>query len=351
MRLSDEFHFIFIHGLAAKPSKSHLMDFWRRALIENIAIDDSKLADAMSTDNELFHFAYWANEIPDHLEDSSDKTQAIEQAINNLIAFRRQAGNALHIDNLGWTMNQIKRFGVNIVDVLSKAITIKDNVINDQLREVRYYRDDQYVADKIRFCLETQLIKAWQQGKKVILMAHSMGSFISYDVLWRYSHRGEERYQHFRDHKIECFITMGSPLGDSTLRNFMLIERWRNNLCSENCLARQRFYPMNIKKWYNFSAYGDVVCHDATLEDDFFQGMRQDIEGYQINDLKDYVRLFNPYVGHTGKNNPHKSFGYLVQPKLSQKLREILVNRSKGHANQTTSSRTRHHFTLADEPV
>lgn len=104
----------------------------------------------------------------------------------------------------------------------------------------------------------------------------------------------------------------------------MLIERWKNAPRSATKTERQRFFPLNIRKWHNYSAYGDVVCHDSTLEDDFFTGMKTNISGYRTGDLMDYTKLYNPYTRPDGDENPHKSYGYLVQPKLSQKFQEVM---------------------------
>jgi len=157
------------------------------------------------------------------------------------------------------------------------------------------------------------------------LISHSMGTFIAYDVLWKFSHRSEDKYTKYRDSKIDYLITMGSPLGDEKLRDFMLIERWKKSTDSEKIEERKRLFPLNIKKWHNFSAYGDVVCHDSTLEDDFFNDMKKYVKAYKPGELMDYTKLFNPFVTSEGKKNPHKSYGYLIQPKLSQKFKEFMT--------------------------
>jgi len=193
------------------------------------------------------------------------------------------------------------------------------------MREVRLYRNDQFIAEQIREPLENILTTAWDKKHKVILISHSMGTFISYDVLWKFSHRSEEKYTKYRNAVVDYFITMGSPLGDEKLRDFMLIERWKKSAKSEKEEERKRRFPLNIKKWHNFSAYGDVVCHDSTLEDDFFSDMKQHVRSYRSGDLMDYTKLYNPFITSEEKKNPHKSYGYLIQPKLSQKMKEFML--------------------------
>jgi hypothetical protein len=317
------YRIVFIHGLASKPSQDVLHELWRRTLIANVRCDSPTLADAMEAAADLFHTAYWASAIPDHIEDAPTEVSKLGKAITALIAERQGTGRALHIGSAGWIDDKIKRFGLSIVDALASAITIKDDVIREHLREVRLYSADQYVADRIREPLEEALRTAWDASKRVVVIAHSMGTFVSYDVFWRFSHRAEPHYRRYRKACVDLFITMGSPLGDPTLRSFMLTDRWKEAVRSQDKTERVRYYPTNVARWLNFSAFGDIVCHDATLEDDFFTDMREHVGGYEGGALRDYVKLYNPYRNSQGHPNPHKSYGYLIQPKLSQRLIEF----------------------------
>lgn len=315
---------IFVHGLASKPPMADLHRLWKKAFIESVRVDSITLANALEKDDSIFQSAYWANAIPDHIEDTTEYVKSLNKEVNKVIRKRRTEKNNLHISKAGWAKAKVTKFGLSILDALGTALTIKDNVIEEFMREINIYKNDQYIADRMREPLENMLREAWDKKNNIVLITHSMGTFIAYDVLWRFSHRSENKYTDYKKSKINYFITMGSPLGDEKLRDFMLIERWKKAPNSESVEERKRFYPLNIKKWHNFSAYGDVVCHDSTLDDDFFRGMRKDIRGYKIDDLKDYTKLYNPFTTPEGKQNPHKSYGYLIQPKLSQKFKEFI---------------------------
>ncbi|MFT5396243.1 MAG: hypothetical protein ACI85N_001440 [Gammaproteobacteria bacterium] len=315
---------VFVHGLASKPPGTDLHRLWKKAFIENIRIDSISLANELEANPDTFKSAYWANAIPDHIEDTVDYVTDLNKDVNKVIGIRRRLKNQMHIKKDGWAKANIKKFGLSIVDALGSALTIKDDVIEKYMREVRLYRNDQFIAEQIRQPLEDILTEAWNKKHKVVIISHSMGTFISYDVLWKFSHRSEEKYTKYRDNKVDYFITMGSPLGDNKLRDFMLIERWKKSADSDNPEEQQRLYPLNIKKWHNFSAYGDVVCHDSTLKDDFFDGMKKYVSAYRSDQLRDYTKLYNPFVNAEDKKNPHKSYGYLIQPKLSQKFKEFI---------------------------
>jgi Lecithin:cholesterol acyltransferase len=315
---------VFVHGLATKPPAADLHRLWKKAFIENIRIDSKSLASELEANPDIFKSAYWANAVPDHIEDTADYVSGLNKDVNKVISIRRRLKNQMHITKDGWVAAKAKKFGLNIVDALGSALTIKDNVIEEYMREVRFYKNDQFIAEQIRQPLEDILKEAWDKKHKVVIISHSMGTFISYDVLWKFSHRSEDKYTKYRDNKVDYFITMGSPLGDDSLRDFMLIERWKDAPESEKEDERNRLYPLNIKQWHNFSAYGDIVCHDSTLDDDFFKGMKEHVKAYRANDLKDYTKLYNPFENAEKKKNPHKSYGYLIQPKLSEKFKEFM---------------------------
>jgi hypothetical protein len=314
---------IFVHGLASKPPADDLFALWRKALIENVRVDSRSLATALDRDDDLWRNAYWANAVPDHIEDTASYVRKLGKAVDTVIAVRKKERDDLHISKSGWAASKLKKFGLGIVSNLAAALTIKDNVIDEQMREVRIYRGDQYIADRIRAPLEDALRQAWDDGKRVMILSHSMGTLIAYDVLWRFSHRSEPAYKKYRNKRVGYFVTMGSPLGDPTLREFMLIDRWSDSSEAGTKAERKRYFPTNIDRWHNYSAYGDVVCHDSTLDDDFFDGLRKEVGGFGRKDLRDYTRLYNPYENTDSQGNPHKSYGYLIQPKLSQNVRRF----------------------------
>ena len=74
----------------------------------------------------------------------------------------------------------------------------------------------------------------------------------------------------------------------------MLVDRWKNAHKHTEPSEKDRYTPTNIQSWHNYSAYGDIVCHDSTLKDDFFVPLKR-IRTYCSEELRDYVKLYNPY--------------------------------------------------------
>lgn len=306
---------IGVHGLATKPPARLLAEQWSRCLFENLRRCAPKVAD--TTDFAAFHenhfrMVYWANEIPDHLEDDEDWCFLVEQSLDQYLATWREA--PVHVPKGG--LSQLgRKLLMGTVDVLSRALTIKDRVVESRFDEIRLYRQDQFIAQNVRRLLEAELRAAWAAGKQVILLTHSMGSFVAYDVLWELSHRTPK--QNPPPGRVALFVTLGSPLADSTIRDTLLGNRYER--------ASVRHYPTLVDAWHNYSAAGDVVCHDSTLGDDFHVEMQAlgalPSSAYAA---RDYVNLYNAFKEPSGHVNPHSIYGYLLQPKLGTWLGRLM---------------------------
>ena len=139
-------------------------------------------------------------------------------------------------------------------------------------------------------------------GQRIMLIAHSMGSIIAYDVL-REIGRTQPQF------RVDHFVTIGSPLGLPHVKDKI----WR-----ENHLVRT---PSVVSKWTNFADRRDPVALDVHLSDDY----GENIAGVKVRD--DLV--INGYAGKKkdgkdGKPNHHKSYGYLRAPEMSNAIRAFL---------------------------
>lgn len=301
----SRYKIIFVHGLAGKPPEPDLAANWQRCLVENIRAYDPALAGDMEAQAKgLFHMAYWANVIPNHIE---KEPGPLVKCIDDIIEIRKSLGDKFHAPRMAAKFKAFwKDKGLDAVDLISSALTVKDDVANKKLIELNLYWEDQFTASRIRSTVVEPLAEALKKGKQVALVSHSMGTFVSYDVLWRFSHH--------RDHddmwkkRVALFVTIGSPLGDGMIQDLMLGKRYGYD--------DTKGLPTNIDYWANFAALGDIVSHDPTLTDDFKQ-MKKD---NQLKDFRDYQKLHNPYKNEKGKTNPHKSYGYLLQPKLAKTM-------------------------------
>ena len=109
------------------------------------------------------------------------------------------------------------------------------------------------------------LEKALREDQDVLIISHSLGTLIAYDVLWKFSHYGE--YQDIRQRKVSVWVTLGSPLGDETNKRSL----------KGSAASPPRRYPHNIRRWVNVAANDDVVSHDGTVADDYREMQRRQL--------------------------------------------------------------------------
>ncbi len=319
---------IMVHGLASKPPADFTHHLWRRTLTENLRVSHRQLAQSLDAHDEVFESAYWANVVPHHIPDSAGYCKKLQVQVDKLIDERREIKDGFHVGMKEKMGGFFKDRGLDLVKLLAGALTIKDDVMTDFLRETELYDQDQYIADKIRAPLENTLRRTWDEGREPIIVAHSMGTFISYDVLWRFSHRKTDGFKKYNNKRVKMFITLGSPLGDSTVRDLLFARHHLDH--------SQRRFPTNIDFWHNYACLGDVVSHQKNFSDIFYQPMRElklFPSGKKFRSI-DYVDLHNPFevVTHSGnrnkeKRNPHKSYGYLAQPRLGSWIADYLLDR------------------------
>ena len=324
---------IMIHGLASKPPQAVLDELWAQCLIENIRVDDKELAKVIVAAPETFLSGYWANATPHHIEDDAGYVRKLRVQVDDVIKERRRMKGKFHVGFGEKVGAFFKSRGESVVKLLAGALTIQDDVMKKYLRETELYDEDQYISDRMRRPLEDALRQAWGDGCDVALISHSMGTFISYDVLWRFSHRSEPEFKKYRRKAVQMFVTMGSPLGDGVVRDLLFARHHR-----KGDKRSKRQYPTNIDCWHNYACLGNVVAHHTNFEEEFFDDMqaRGALPKRPKHRSIDYVKLHNPFrvVTHAGnkkneKRNPHKSYGYLVQPRLGSWVADFLHGRLK----------------------
>ena len=133
------------------------------------------------------------------------------------------------------------------------------------------------------------------------MIAHSMGSIIVYDALRHFSN----------EISVEILVTIGSPLGQRYVVNKIKSESSKN--------YESLFIPDNIiRGWYNFADEEDQVAINPELSKIYKENSR----GVKISDIK----VQNNYE-YSGIRNPHKSYGYLRTPELSDVLNSFLKQR------------------------
>lgn len=269
---------IGIHGLSNKPPEAHLADWWHQAMLEGLSKNEAIQLDSLS-----FTSVYWADVMYPNPDPEPDKYK--EANAGDLVRYKD-----------GWldtVKDKARGIGGSFMDAMKewfgvdKAATA---VLEKKLPDLfRYYTEENTRAE-----LRKKLKEAIKQNpnKKLMLVAHSMGSIIAYDVL---RELGKENPQI----AVEHFVTIGSPLG---------MPHVKYRISQESAPVRT---PTIVKRWTNLADRRDPVAVDVHLADDY---------GPNSADVtvKDDLVL-NDWGGIN-----HKSYGYLRTPEFSQLLAQFI---------------------------
>ncbi|MEO0631299.1 MAG: hypothetical protein AAFY46_11355, partial [Planctomycetota bacterium] len=211
-------------------------------------------------------------------------------------------GVSLMFDNLGRGLDQVLR-----LPWLGRQI---EDAVRPRFPDLYAYLKMRYFGSDIRLRLQSVLLGALADGDEICLIGHSLGTLVSYDVLWKIGWMSE--YKAFRDApgSITQWVTLGSPLGWSVVQPYLYdgseFESFR--------------FPRNVEgTWHNIAAEDDPIAYDQTLKDDFaaLEGRKTDLfDGKtKIRDHKIYNPCFSPVRESGGtaiKLDPHAEVGYLA---------------------------------------
>lgn len=298
---------IYVHGIGNKPVASVLKCQWDSALF------DARLGDRS-------RMAYWVNRrrYPVPLDDScqdGDKVTAGAAALSvrtmataaprppaelldeQVKAITTDPGQQAVLRRIGLKMlaaPDVSESAVRAQDVRAKVIplpqplrdAIAGQLISMFLADVH---DFLYDTDLRAYMEQTLLDRLAAGGGPFVVVAHSQGTMIAYDVLRRLN---RAQFQ------IPLLVTMGSPLGLAEVKDEL--RRWSG--------ARDKLpFPPCVDTWVNVADRLDPVALDNDISDDF-SGTISNTSGLGVN--KD-----SPF-------HPHSATGYLRNATVRTAVRQ-----------------------------
>ena len=297
---------LLVHGRDFKPAEASLTDISMAALRCGIKRDYPDSVDAFdSVSKDMAYFGDLTNELLlshgkryDESLDVGDRMNALGQL--KTIAPRKRFGIRQYDCLPG--KSALREFCADIAAPVLGAIGLTMPLVNCVSRDcAEYLRGKSAFANKVRERVRTKLCEKLDCGDRVMLVTHGVGCAVAYDVLWELSHDAEWQ-EKYGESKVDSWVTLGAPLGDSHIRKHLKGAR-------EKIEAR---FPTNVISWNNVSAEDDYTCHDNTLADDFKKMMDRRL----VSAVRDY-RIYNLAVRY-GKSNPHSSVGYYIHPRVSK---------------------------------
>ena len=302
---------IGIHGLGNKPPEKLLRKWWKRALLEGLK------ARGKYRPFLKFEFVYWSDILHDMPLDPKQKNKNhplyLPEPYEKAEYFRREQPSSIRKKILDYIEKQLSKVFLND-DLTINFSFISDMIIHRYFGDLDIYYSKTFIPKGRPACLAKDVIRERlvnvlkkYRRKEILLIAHSMGSIIAFDVLT----------EHLDDIQIDTLATIGSPLGIPVIRGRIAAEIKSNSGKQESLIT-----PENVRcQWYNFSDIKDKIAFNYALQDDYGPNSA----GIQVVDKL----VFNNYEMN-GERNPHKSYGYLRAPEFSE-LVEKFLSRDEGN--------------------
>jgi hypothetical protein len=295
---------IGIHGLGNKPPKKILKKWWNKSIREGLrAIGHSRLF----LNFELVYWADFLHPVPLNPKIKDKKASSyLKEPYLPAHKFETKKPSKLRQKFLDYLEKQMDK--IFLKDDLSiNFSSVSDMIIHRFFYDLDSYYSQTYITlngkvqlvkDIIREQLAQTLRK--HKNKEIMLIGHSMGSIIAYDVL---TYTAPQI-------KINTFITIGSPLGLPIIMSKIASEQKRQLVKKAKVST-----PENVaRNWFNLSDLSDRVAINYTLGDDFDENMNR------VRAIDKVV--YNNYE-YNGKRNPHKIYGYLRTPEMAEIIHDF----------------------------
>lgn len=280
---------LYIPGVKPKPpAAEHSAALWR-CLVEGVRRADAEVAGQLSRQPGCFNLLSWAHVFYDVQRDLAVDQQGIERlfALTGPTEQDRREARS-------WG-RRLRRELYLLCDAFPPLFElVGDENTRYVLHETRrYFSNHEGKAVAVRQMVADALLEAWQHDRRVLLIGHSLGSVIGFDVLWELSHRFSV------PGRVDLFLTLGSPLGLRFVRGHLL----------GAAETGRRRYPTRIRRWQNLSAVGEMTALDRNLAQVWAE-MRELGLVEEISDRLDLQTYFRDANGL----NVHRCYGYMVNP-------------------------------------
>ena len=292
---------IAIHGLGNKPPEDILKKWWEMAIFEGLKhIGHFRLF-------LKFEFVYWTDilhtdPLDPQIKDKDDPLY-LDEPYTPAKIFKKSKPNKIRKKILDYLNNQLDKLFLKD-DMTIHFEGVSDLIIHHYFRDLEIYFSSEIESNRLaKDVIQQKLVRILKKHrrKKILLIAHSMGSIIAYDVLTHVLPKSQ----------IHTFVTIGSPLGMPIVISKIVTEQKKKLIKSKKVRT-----PENVTHyWYNFSDLEDKTAIDYDLAGDYDENSKH---------IKVIDKLVHNNYEYDGKENPHKSFGYLRAPEFSKVIYDFL---------------------------
>lgn len=306
---------IGIHGLGNKPSSALLQQWWEASILEGLTVIGKPVQEIP------IKLVYWADVFYERPLDENtldlESPLYLDERYSPAPLNDRRERHPLRQKVLDILEKELDHIFLN-EDLSINFSSIADSIIHRYFKELdEYYSKDIPVGGqkekRARDIIRARLVKVLEEHreKDILLIGHSMGSIIAYDVIQNL----------VPDIAIHTFVTLGSPLGFPVIMGKIAADR-DVSLPRLNKLKT----PETVKKkWFNLADLEDRIALIYRLSDNFDANSH----GVRVIDMV----VHNNYRNN-GDHNPHKSFGYLRTPEMAGIIYDFLVDHQRNWFTQ-----------------
>ena len=300
---------IGIHGLGNKPSKHLLQKWWKDAMIEGMK---SHGINKILPDFELIYWADILYEKPlNKWEKDPDNPYYLNEPFTKAPESIEIEEHTYRKNLTGFISEKLNNIFLNEDKTLNYSF-LTDIILKKYFRDLDLYyteecKDENDISCKARDLIRDRIAQAINKYNdcEILIVAHSMGSIIAFDIL---------TYM-IPEKEIKTLVTLGSPLGFPVVISKIAAEQ----KIKHNGKSIMATPPGITTNWYNMSDIMDHVALNFELADDFTQNERK---VYPVDFL-----VQNDYQIN-GKENHHKSFGYLRTSEFSAIINDYIGDES-----------------------
>ncbi len=297
---------IGIHGLGNKPPKYLLQKWWKDAICEGLK------RNGVTKSLPSFELVYWADILYDKPLNKWEKDRNSDYFLKepyHKLAIKgtiEEEDNELRQSFLNFIMEQLNKVSLNKDNTLNYSF-LYDVILKSFFKDLDVYYTEECMDANNMICKARDLIRQRvvdcikkYPDHEILLIAHSMGSIIAFDVLSFI----------IPEIRINTLVTLGSPLGLPVVVSKIAAEQ-KKILNDTSIIA-----PPNVTEhWFNMADVLDKVALDNQLYDNFL------VNQWGVLPVDFIVK--NDY-DFKGKKNPHKSFGYLRTKEMSKVIDDFI---------------------------
>ncbi len=292
---------IGIHGLGNKPPKNLLKQWWIKSIRNGLYATGRPVP-------FRFELVYWADVLHSEPLDPNMTDEHnplfIREPYSPFADYVYQQPDDHRRKTLDYIEKKMDRLFLN-KDLSINFSGISDLIINHFFKDLAVYYSSRRSGGKlVRDVIRKRLIDVLQKHRRkhILLLSHSMGTIISYDVLINAR----------EDFFIDTFVTMGSPLGLPIMQSRIAVEQ---KLKYDSLLSLKTPEKV-VRNWFNLSDLEDIIALNYNLADDYGPNSK----GIRARD----IIVYNNYKVK-GTRNPHKIYGYLSVPDAGQIVYDFII--------------------------